>query len=593
MTDYPWANLPAMFFEIADRLGDKPFLWAKRGGPYQSVSWTEAANNVTALASRLQTLGVGVGDRIVLVSENRPEWVIADMAIMTVGAITVPAYVTNTTADHLHVLTDSGACGIIVSTRRLSGKLIPAARQAAAPRFLISIEPTPTRPDDTFDTLCWQHCLRPVAADDPDKLDAQTRQLANRWSDRETACIIYTSGTGGLPKGVMLTHRNLFHNIMGARDALTGIDLGDEVFLSFLPMSHSYEHTAGQLFPISIGAQIYFAEGIEALGSNMQEARPTIMTAVPRLYETMYQRISQGVRKSGGLKESMFNATLRTGRKKYTVQGQLGGLEKLLDRLLDRLVRDKVRARFGGRLKALVSGGAPLNPEIGIYFTALGMRLLQGYGQTETSPVISVNRPDNAKMHTVGPPLLNTDVRIADDGEILAGGDLVMKGYWNDDEATARVIQDGWVHTGDIGRIDEDGHLIITDRKKDIIVNSGGDNIAPQRVEGILALQPEIFQALVYGDKRPHLVAVLVADRNWLQEQDGDLHKALQPAVDRANEQLSPLEKVRRYIVADTPFSIENGQFTPTMKVRRHVVIEHYGERLTGLYPKPAGRQAP
>ena len=262
-------------------------------------------------------------------------------------------------------------------------------------------------------------------------------------------------------------------------------------------------------------------------------------------------------------------------------------------------MRDKVRARFGGRLKALVSGGAPLNPDIGLFFTALGMRLLQGYGQTETAPLISVNRPSDVKLHSVGPPVKDTEVKIASDGEILARGDLVMQGYWRNEQETAETIRDGWVHTGDIGYIDDDGHLIITDRKKDIIVNSGGDNIAPQRVEGLLTLEPEIAQALVFGDQRPHLVALLVPDPVWLAEwaknagnppelaavaDDATLHKALALVVERANTRFSKIENIRRFMIASEPFTIDNEQMTPTMKVRRHKVLDIYGDALVALY---------
>ncbi len=579
MTNYPWANLASMFFENAERLGDKPFLWAKQDKAYQSTSWTDAAHQICAIGQSLKAQGIKPGDRVALISENRPEWIIADTAIMAIGAVTVPAYVTNTETDHLHILNDSGASAAIVSTKRLAKYLLPAAQRAAAIKFVISIDDVDDLWADGIDILSWKNCLETTNTE-------SIKDHAAQWSELDTACIIYTSGTGGQPKGVMLSHRNLFHNVIAARDALNDLNLGDEVFLCFLPLSHSYEHMAGQLFPTSIGAEIYFAEGIESLGANMVEARPTIMTAVPRLYETMHQRITLGVRQAGGLKEKMFMATLRLGQKKYETNGQLGLVEKIKDTILDKLVRDKVRGRFGGRLKALVSGGAPLNPDIGLFFTALGLRLLQGYGQTETTPVISVNRPSNPKMHTVGPPLLNTNVKIAEDGEILVSGDLVMKGYWGNDDASKATIQNGWVHTGDIGKIDDDGHLIITDRKKDIIVNSGGDNVAPQRVEGLLTLEPEISQALVYGNKRPHLVAVIVPDEGWVKQQDGDddLHTPLKQVIDRVNERLSPIEKVRRFIVADGPFTIENGQFTPTMKVRRHVVNEVYGERLSGLY---------
>ena len=593
MPDYQWPNLAAMFFDQVDRHGDRPFLWAKREGTYKPLSWGDAAARVTPLARGLRMLGVEPGDRVVLVSENRPAWLISDVAIMATGAITVPAYITNTEADHLHILSDSGAKGAIVSTRKLAERLLPAAAKAPDLKFLISMEDLELDQASGFDLhkLADVHTMGQGGHDN-------VVELAGRWGADDTACIIYTSGTGGAPKGVMLSHKSIIHNCAGAEDALREIGLDDETFLSFLPLSHSYEHTAGQFFPISIGAEIYYAEGVETLGNNMIEAKPTIMTAVPRLYEMLHQRISGGVRSAGGSKEKLFNKTLELGRKRYET-GRLGLGEKVQDVVLDKLVRSKVRGRFGGRLKALVSGGAPLNPDIGIFFTALGLRILQGYGQTETAPVVSVNRPSLVKMHTVGPPLLDTEVKIADDGEILVRGDLNMQGYWGKEDATREAIVDGWVHTGDIGEFDADGYLSITDRKKDIIVNSGGDNLAPQRIEGIVCLEPEIAQAMVYGDKRPHIVALIVPDDDWLKDwakqngksgaladlaTDEDLHKALVPAMDRINAGLSNIEKVRRYMFADEPFTIDNAQMTPTMKVRRHKLKEVYGERLERLY---------
>ena len=602
MTDtgggYAWANLAAMFYDQVDKYGDKPMLWAKRDGTYRALSWGDVAARVTGLARGLQQLGVEPGDRVVLVSENRPAWLVADIAIMSIGAITVPAYTTNTEADHLHILEDSGAKGAIVSTKRLAERLIPAAAKAAELSFVIAMDPPDGSAPENVDVLALDKILEMGRA-------AHTNivELSRQWPMNDTACIIYTSGTGGAPKGVMLSHRALFHNCMGAVDALKEMNLGDEVFLSFLPLSHSYEHMAGQFFPICIGAEIYYAQGIETLAANMLEARPTIMTAVPRLYESLHQRISLGVKKAGGTKEKMFNAALELGRRKFEDTSSLGLIDRLKDRVLDKLVRDKVRGRFGGRLKALVSGGAPLNPELGMFFTALGLRILQGYGQTETAPLISVNRASSLKLHTVGPAVANTHVKIADDGEILASGDLVMTGYWRNDDATNATLIDGWVHTGDIGHFDDDGHLVITDRKKDIIVNSGGDNIAPQRIEGVLTLEPEISQAMVYGDKRPHLVALVVPDDAWLKEwaagngKSGGLNelagnpelakaliKALGPVMERINQNLSPIEKVRRIVLADEPFSIDNEQMTPTMKTRRHKIKEVYGNRVEALY---------
>ncbi|MEK9752873.1 MAG: long-chain fatty acid--CoA ligase [Rhodospirillaceae bacterium] len=593
MSGHDWPNLAAMFFDQVDNLGDRPFVWAKREGVYKPLSWGDAAARVTAVTRALRMFGVKPGDRVMLVSENRPAWLISDVAIMSAGAITVPAYVTNTVADHRHVLTDSGAKGVIVSNRRLAERVLEAGASAPELKFVIAIEPPETEPPPGVQVATLDE-IQEMGRNGHDN----AVELAHRWGPDDTACIIYTSGTGGAPKGVMVSHKAILHNCAGARDALLEIGLEEETFLSFLPLSHSYEHTAGQFFPIAIGAEIYYAEGVETLGSNMVEARPTIMTAVPRLYEMLHHRITQGVKKAGGSKEKLFDKAVDLGRKRHFGE-RLGLVEKLQDAVLDKLVRDKVRQRFGGRLKALVSGGAPLNPDIGLFFTALGLRILQGYGQTETAPVVSVNRPNLVKMHTVGPPLLATQVKIAADGEILVAGDLVMQGYWNNEQATRETIVDGWVHTGDIGEFDADGYLAITDRKKDIIVNSGGDNLAPQRVEGIICMEPEIAQAMVYGDKRPHIVALLVPDEAWLKDwakangkqgglaelaADPDLSKALGAVIDRINKGLSNIEKVRRFVLADGPFTIDNGQMTPTMKIRRHKLKEAYGDRLENLY---------
>jgi len=592
--EYAWPNLAAMFFDQVGRFGDRPFLWAKRGDAYRPLSWGDTAARVTAMARGLRLLGIGSGDRVVLVSENRPAWLIADIAIISIGAITVPAYTTNTEADHLHIFTDSGAKAVIVSTAKLTTRLIPAAIRAPEIKFIVTTELPAISQSPGVDVLSV------------DKLTAMGRsaqlnvvELARRGQLDDTACITYTSGTGGAPKGVMLSHRNLLHNLRGAAGALRELSLDDEVFLSFLPLSHSYEHMAGQFFPMSIGAEIYYAEGIESLSANMLEARPTIMTAVPRLYETLHQRISSGVNRAGGLKQKMFMAALSLGRRNHLDPTSLNLLEQLQDKMLDKLVRRKVRARFGGRLKALVSGGAPLNPEIGMFFTGLGLRILQGYGQTETAPLISVNRPSQPKMHTVGPPVDNTEVRIADDGEILVHGDLVMQGYWQNEKATSETIRNGWIYTGDIGVFDADGHLIITDRKKDIIVNSGGDNIAPQRVEGILTVELEIAQAMIFGDQQPHIVALLIPDEAWLAEWattngktggladlagDPDLHKALGQVVERVNATLSAIEKIRRFTVGGESFTVENELMTPTMKIRRHKILQIHGKALIGLY---------
>jgi long-chain acyl-CoA synthetase len=578
-------SLPAMFFAVAERLGSKPFLWAKRGGRYGPLSWTETAGSVNRLARGLVALGVQAGDRVALAAENRPDWAIADLAIMSVGAITVPAYTTNTVDDHRHVLGDSGARLAIGSKPPISERVAAAIRQVPSVRTLIAVDgPLPDG------ARSWEEVLA-LGDAQPDDIAERVARLA----PDDIACIIYTSGTGGLPKGVLLSHRNMLANCRGAYRLLEILGLGDEVFLSFLPLSHSYEHTAGLMFPISIGAQIYFAEGADTLAANLLEVRPTIMTAVPRLYETLHQRIRRGIERERGLKRRLFETAVAIGRKRLAGL-PLGGAERLIDPLLDRLVRAKVRARFGGRLKAMVSGGAPLNPEIGSFFLALGVELLQGYGQTEAAPVIACNPPGDIAIDSVGPALDGVTIRIAEDGEILVAGDNVMKGYWNDPETTARTLAGGWLATGDIGHLDARGYLRITDRKRDFIKNSGGDMIAPSKIESALTLAPEIAQAMVFGDQRPHLVAALVPDPEFAAQYAGaepDLatlaanrgfHQALAEAVARVNATLPAVERVRRFVIAVEPFTTANGQLTPTLKIKRHAVRAMYGAALDALY---------
>ena len=589
-----WRNLVEMLLDQVERNGDRPFLWAKQDGAYQSLSWRQVAEQIAKLASALRGFGVEAGDRVAIASENRPEWLIADFAIMAAGGITVALYTTYTTRDHQYVLENSGSKGVIVSTRRLAASVLPAAHQTDTVDFVIAVEPPKISQSLDVQIHDWGQ----VMASSGGTVD-ELVQRAKTISRTDTACLTYTSGTGGAPKGVMIHHGALLHNTASTSDVIAELGIRNNVFLSFLPLSHAYEHVGGQFLPISIGAQIYYAEGVEKLATNLIEVRPTLMTAMPRLFEMFRTRILRGVSEKGGLSEKLFVRALELGTKQYEHPGELGVGEKIENWLLDLLVRSKIRKRFGGRLKALVSGGAPLYPDVGIFFQALGMLLLQGYGQTEAAPVISANRPGHAKMHTVGPPVRDMAVKIAEDGEILVQGENVMHGYWRDDEATAKVLRDGWLHTGDIGIIDDDGHLQITDRKKDIIVNDRGDNVSPQRIEGMLTLEPEIAQALIYGDRRPHLVGLLVPDSEWMtgwaQEQgkdpdleslstDPDLRQALDKAVGRVNGRLSNMERIRRFAVARHAFTIENGQMTPTLKVRRHVIVDIYRDDLDGLY---------
>ena len=587
-------NLPTMFFAQAARLGDKPFLWGKGDDDvFTPVSWAAAAQKVRDLARGLRALGVGAGDKVALVAENRPEWLLADLAVMAAGAITVPTYTTNTVDDHAYLFDHAEAKAVIVSTAALAARVLPAATRAGC-ALVVTLDSAVDAPAMGPRVLSWT-AVADAGADADFDVDAAAEGL-----DRDAVCcFIYTSGTGGRPKGVMLSHRAILANCHGALEILRELGVEDEVYLSLLPLSHAYEHTVGLYFPIGIGAQVYYSGGPDGLSQELAEVRPTLMTAVPRLYEVLHDRITRGVARAGGLQAALFQRAVTLGRKAYADPASLSLSERVVNGFLSLTVRRKVGKRFGGRLKAFVSGGAALNPDIGTFFLALGVRLLQGYGQTEAAPVISVNPAARIKIHTVGKALAGVEVKIAEDGEILVRGPLLMDGYWRDEEATAAALVDGWLHTGDIGQLDDEGYLEITDRKKDIIVNAGGDNIAPAKVEGRLTFEPEIAQAMVIGDKSAYLVAVLVPDEECIAAaaeaagappqlaelaETPELRAALAAAVARANDGLSRIERVRHFIVAEAPFTTDNGLMTPTLKVRRHAIHGVYGERLEALY---------
>ena len=588
-------NLVALFFRRADEKGDAPFLGHKTGGQWVTQSWRSAAEHVCLLAEALRGMGLEDGDRVALVSENRPEWCIADLAIMAAGCITVPTYTTNTRRDHAHILDNSGARAVFVSTEKLLVPLVGAISQTGLVEHVIGIGDLKRQQSGSFEYHFWDTLITGDAAAARAAVDAR---IAGITRD-DTACLIYTSGTGGAPRGVMQHHGAILCNAAGAAEVLVNdFGLTQERFLSFLPLSHAYEHTGGQYLPIGVGAEIFYAEGLEKLASNIEETRPTLMVVVPRLFEVLRTRIIKQIEKQGRLANFMMDSALRIAE--HTKDGKKRLRDRPLDFLVEKALRPKIRAKFGGRIKAMVSGGAPLNPEVGYFFDAMGLTMLQGYGQTEAGPVISCNRPKvGLKMDTVGPPLRGVEVRIAEDGEILVRGELVMHGYWRNDAETARTLKDGWLHTGDIGHLDRKGRIVITDRKKDMIVNDKGDNIAPQKVEGMLTLQPEIAQAMVTGDKRPYIVGLIVPEAEWALEwarangEKFDL-KALQElpafknavraAVDRTNADLSVIEKVRQFAFADEAFTIENEEMTPSMKIRRHKIRERYQERVDGLY---------
>ena len=589
-----YQNIVSMFFEKSKEMKTKPYLWKKNNNIFESLSWEDVELSVKSIARSLIDLGILKGDRVVILSENRPEWQIADLAIMSIGAITVPVYTTSTTADYSHVINHSGARCMIISSHELCVKALPAVESSADCKNIIKINDDGQSYSNPVNILKWNDLIKNQENDNY-VFDEEIKSIKRT----DTACIIYTSGTGGNPKGVMLSHGAMLSNCTGAQILLKNLLEGmDEIkFLSWLPLSHSYEHTL-QFFTLGIGAQVYYSEGIDKLVVNMGEVSPHFMTAVPRFYDSLHTRISQGLKKQGKLSQSLFAATLRLGKKKYNGE-KLSFIENLTNNILDKLVRRKVNKRFGGSLKALISGGSALNFEVGLYLTALGLPLLQGYGQTETAPVVSANPPEKVKLDTVGPLFHGVNVKIADDGEILVSGENVMNGYWNDPDATSKTLINGWIHTGDIGEFDEEDYLKITDRKKDILVNAGGDNISPSRVEAKLDIEPEIAQSMLYGDFKNYLVAVIVPDKdfalNWAKEnskdqslesivKEDDFNKVIKEVVNRVNNNLSVIEQVRKFILIDHEFTIENSMMTPSMKVRRFVVKDKYGDQLEQLY---------
>ena len=559
MRTYPtWPNLAAMMFERARAWPSKPLLRSFRDGAWHSIDWNEFARMAASCARRLRAAGVSAGDRVLICSENRPEYAIAETALMAIRAVPVPAYTTNTVADHTHLLRDCGARAAIVSNPELGARVT----QAGPLDLLVVMEDAPDG------TIPWSSLIADTAP--PDDIAAEAALIP----PTALACLIYTSGTGGAPKGVMLPHRAIMSNCQGAYLLLRPLKLEDETYLSYLPTSHAYEHTVGQFFLPSIGTEIVFSRGVEHLAADMLTVRPTVMTVVPRVLEVIRTRVLVQVARQPPSRQRLFQRALDLGLKRGDGV-PLSLTERVLDPILDRLVRAKVRARFGGRLIVAVSGGARLEPEVGRFFMALGIQLLQGYGQTEAGPIISGNPPDAIRIDTVGPALVGVELRLAEDGEILVRGDLVMDGYWGRPDDTAAAIQDGWLHTGDIGTLDSDGYLRITDRKKDMIVLSGGENVSPAKIEGMLTAEPAIAQAVVTGDGRAGLTALLVPAEGF-----DDVAVAI--AVSSVNQRVSITERIRKHALVG-PFTVENGLLTPTQKIRRLLVIRANTEALARL----------
>ena len=569
-------NLIELFFYQTEK--QKPesiFLEWLNPNNRKNFTWAETKQNIFKLSKKIKKI-VKEGDRCLLVSENRPEWFISDLAIMLAGGITVPAYTTYTEEDYKYLIEDCEPTLVIVSNKEMLNKLKKTINEKNFIKTII-----------TFDEIEKAH--HELNLDSKDKyldfksiinhdLHEEDEIQTTNLKRSSPACIIYTSGTGGNPKGVILSHGGILNNLVGACEIMKPLIDSKPVFLTWLPLSHSYEHCV-QFAQIAVGAKVFYAEKIEKLLDNISEAKPTIMTAVPRFYQNLYNKININMKKQTGFKAKLIDATIRLGKKRL-LKEKMTFLEKLLNSLADLLVRKKVKKQFGGNLRAFISGGGALDKEIGEFLNSIGLPTLQGYGLTETSPVVSCNPIHKIKVETVGPPFKGNKVKIAEDGEILVKGENVMLGYWNKKEETAKVIIDGWLHTGDIGEIDtEDGYLKITDRKKDIIVSAGGDNVSPAKIENMINNAIEIDQCMVYGDKKNYLVALVVPNKEFLREKE-----KINNIVENINKKLAQVEKIKKIQLIDENFSIENGLLTPTMKVKRKKVTEKYKTQLENLY---------
>ena len=559
-------SLVELFFEKykeKKELTKQPFLKWLKNNDSNFLTWEQVRNNICLLSEYL-TINLSKGDRCILLSENRPEWLIADLAIMNAGGVTVPLFTTYSEKDYEYIINDCKPKICIISNEiqfKKIEKFIPnETKVISIEKFNQNIE-----------------CIETI-------LDKNSKQEKNNFYNnynnkiirKDLACIIYTSGTTGNPKGVMLSHGGILSNCEGAQEILNSLVKDSEpVFLTWLPLSHSYEH-AVQFVQITLGAKIYYAESLEKLLSNMSVAKPTIMTAVPRFYQNLYSKISINFSKQTGLKKKLISSTILLGIKKLNNEN-MSFREKILNYLCEKLVRQKIKNQFGGNLKAFVSGGGALDQKIGEFLNSIGLPTLQGYGLTEASPVVSCNIPEKIKIDTVGPPFKTNEVKIAQDGEILVKGENVMLGYWNMKKETDDILKNGWLHTGDIGEITKEGNLKITDRKKEIIVNSGGDNISPSKIENLLCLDDKIKQSFVYGDKKTYLVALIVSDSEKNK-------KEIELYIDDLNKNLSLVERVKKIKLINEEFTIENGMLTPTLKLKRKKILEKYKEDLEKLY---------
>ena len=557
-------NLLELFFDRYQLENKNEIFLQSLKNENSNFTWKQTFDAIQNLSLFLDQY-ITTNDRCLLISENRPEWLISDLSIMLSKGITVPAYTTYVERDYEFLINDCKPSVIIVSDATQLKKINTIIKKHSFIKKVISFENIKDK-NVTFIEEIFNKTY---------KQEKNFKEIG--LSRKDISCIIYTSGTQGNPKGVMLSHGGILNNCEGSTKLLKEIITTKPKFLTWLPLSHSYEHTV-QFVQIAVGAKIFYAESIDKLIKNMNDCSPDIMTAVPRFYQNLYQKISSTFKKATGVKKLLVNSTTRIG-KKYFLKEKLSIYEKFINYICNKLVRKKIKSQFGGNLKAFISGGGALDYKVGVFLNSIGLPTLQGYGLTETSPVVSCNPIDDIRIETVGPPFKGNEVMIAEDGEILVKGENVMLGYWNNPIETDKVIQNGWLFTGDIGTI-ENGYLKITDRKKDILITPGGDNISPVKIESELTKIEFIEQALVYGDNKPFLVALIVLNNNF---KDTD-YKIIQEEIEKINKELTKIEKIKKFIIINNQFSIENGFMTPTLKLKRFKIIQEYKKELEDLY---------
>ena len=564
-------NLLELFFIQYEKQSDKnKILLSSLKEPKKKYSWNETSQSITKLSNELKKY-VNKGDRCLLISENRPEWFISDLSIMLSGSITVPAYTTYAERDYEYIINDCSPSVIFVSNTEQFNKVKNIIKSKKFIKKLFSFEDLENVNQNEYQNINkLLHNLN--------NLNNLNNNLKTNINRNDPACIIYTSGTQGNPKGVILSHGGILNNCEGAIEILEPLIKKDQTrFLTWLPLSHSYEHTV-QFVQITVSARVFYAESIEKLIQNMKDCSPEIMTAVPRFYQNLYQKINASFSKATGFKKILVQKMLNLGLKKIKKE-PLNLIEKIQDKILEKIVRKKIKSQFGGSLKTFVSGGGALDKEVGFFLNAIGLPTLQGYGLTETSPVVSCNPINDIRVETVGPPFKGNQVKIAEDGEILVKGENVMLGYWNNKEETDKVLRNGWLHTGDIGVFDNN-YLKITDRKKDILITPGGDNISPLKIENELINSGIIDQAIVYGDNKPYLVALLVLNdqKKSLKEEE------IKQEIEKVNKKLSKIENIKKFFTINEKFSIENGMLTPTLKLKRFKIIQKHKNSFEKLY---------